>query len=56
MIRPAGPISCTACTFDDEPSNGYVCTLAGYDHFRRPQCSEKVSKPLDSPGSAASEE
>ncbi|MGD1983565.1 MAG: hypothetical protein PVF93_06620 [Chromatiaceae bacterium] len=48
MMRLVQPISCPACTFDYPPSDGYVCTLAGYDHFRCPQCNEMVSKVIDS--------
>lgn len=48
MIRLVEPISCPACTFDYPPSDGYVCTLAGYDHFRCPQCNEMVSKAIES--------
>lgn len=47
MTRVAAPISCPCCTNRYEPSDGYVYTLAGYDHFRCPQCHELCSRVIE---------
>ena len=47
MTQSATPILCPACETAYPPSDGYVCTLANYDHFRCPDCGEMTSRSVE---------
>lgn len=55
MIRLSNIINCPACKSQYEPRDGYVCTLAEYDHFRCPDCGEMTSRSIESDRSDALE-